>query len=34
LEEISSDSTTTRSDLSLPDYEVFYLDDDHVEEKE
>ncbi|GKF07140.1 hypothetical protein Tco_0041364 [Tanacetum coccineum] len=33
LEEISSDSTTTRSDLSLPDYEVFYLNDDHVEEK-
>ncbi|GJX88565.1 hypothetical protein Tco_0340579 [Tanacetum coccineum] len=33
LEEISSDSTTTHSDLSLPDYEVFYLDDDHVEEK-
>ncbi|GJY55285.1 hypothetical protein Tco_0454400 [Tanacetum coccineum] len=33
LEEISSGSTTTRSDLSLPDYEVFYLDDDHIEEK-
>ncbi|GKC17748.1 hypothetical protein Tco_1014530 [Tanacetum coccineum] len=33
LEEISSGSTTTRSDLSLPDYEAFYLDDDHVEEK-
>ncbi|GJU59177.1 putative reverse transcriptase domain-containing protein [Tanacetum coccineum] len=33
LEEMSSDSTTTRSDLSLPYYEVFYLDDDHVEEK-
>nr|GEY13329.1 hypothetical protein [Tanacetum cinerariifolium] len=30
LEEISSDSTTTRSDISLPDYEVFY--DDHVKE--
>ncbi|GJY78610.1 hypothetical protein Tco_0484411 [Tanacetum coccineum] len=33
LEEISSGSTTTRSDLSLPDYEFFYLDDDHIEEK-
>ncbi|GJS22910.1 hypothetical protein Tco_0451542 [Tanacetum coccineum] len=33
LEEISSGSTTTRSDLSLPDYEAFYLDDDHIEEK-
>ncbi|GKF48143.1 hypothetical protein Tco_0141394 [Tanacetum coccineum] len=33
LEEISSGSTTTRSDLSLPNYEVFYLDDDHIEEK-
>ncbi|GJY23214.1 hypothetical protein Tco_0396872 [Tanacetum coccineum] len=31
LEEISSGSTTTRSDLSLPDYEAFY--DDHIEEK-
>ncbi|GKE12583.1 hypothetical protein Tco_1416134, partial [Tanacetum coccineum] len=31
LEEISSGSTTTRSDYSLPDYEVFY--DDHIEEK-
>nr|GEU62163.1 hypothetical protein [Tanacetum cinerariifolium] len=29
-EEISSGSTTTRSDISLPDYEVFY--DDHVKE--
>nr|GEY96976.1 hypothetical protein [Tanacetum cinerariifolium] len=28
LEEISSGSTTTRSDISLPEYEVFY--DDHV----
>ncbi|GJU14703.1 hypothetical protein Tco_1142669 [Tanacetum coccineum] len=28
LEEISSGSTTTRSDYSLPDYEAFYLDDD------
>ncbi|GJX66372.1 hypothetical protein Tco_0300715 [Tanacetum coccineum] len=26
-------STTTRSDYSFPDYEAFYLDDDHVEEK-
>nr|GEW76255.1 hypothetical protein [Tanacetum cinerariifolium] len=30
LEEISSGSTTTRSDISLPDYEVFY--DNHVKE--
>nr|GEX54371.1 hypothetical protein [Tanacetum cinerariifolium] len=30
LEEISSGSTTTRSDYSLPDYEAFY--DDHVKE--
>ncbi|GJV07744.1 hypothetical protein Tco_1345400 [Tanacetum coccineum] len=30
---ISSGSTTTRSDLSLPDYEAFYLDDDHIKEK-
>nr|GEX09549.1 hypothetical protein [Tanacetum cinerariifolium] len=29
-EEISSGSTTTRSDISLPDYESFY--DDHVKE--
>ncbi|GKA20660.1 hypothetical protein Tco_0700649 [Tanacetum coccineum] len=33
LEEISSGSTTTRSDLSLPDYEAFYLNDDHIEDK-
>ncbi|GJR51813.1 hypothetical protein Tco_1402334 [Tanacetum coccineum] len=33
LEEISSGSTTTRSDYSLPNYEAFYLDDDHIEEK-
>ncbi|GKA95995.1 hypothetical protein Tco_0818090, partial [Tanacetum coccineum] len=26
------ESTTTRSDYSLPDYEAFYLDDDHIEE--
>ncbi|GJT64201.1 hypothetical protein Tco_1015681 [Tanacetum coccineum] len=32
LEEISSGSTTTRSDYSLLDYEAFYLDDDHIEE--
>nr|GEW23411.1 hypothetical protein [Tanacetum cinerariifolium] len=30
LKEISSGSTTTRSDISLPDYEAFY--DDHVKE--
>nr|GEX00246.1 hypothetical protein [Tanacetum cinerariifolium] len=30
LEEISSSSTTTGSDISLPDYEAFY--DDHVKE--
>ncbi|GJX02233.1 hypothetical protein Tco_0186146 [Tanacetum coccineum] len=29
----SSGSTTTRSDYSLPDYEAFYFDDDHIEEK-
>ncbi|GJW22432.1 hypothetical protein Tco_0033054 [Tanacetum coccineum] len=33
LEEISSGSPTSYSDLSLPDYESFYLDDNHVEEK-
>ncbi|GKD94506.1 hypothetical protein Tco_1374343 [Tanacetum coccineum] len=33
LEEISSGSTTTRSDYSLPDYEAFYLNDNHIEEK-
>ncbi|GKA02501.1 hypothetical protein Tco_0675166 [Tanacetum coccineum] len=33
LEEISSDSPTSYSDLSLLDYEAFYLDDDHSEEK-
>nr|GEV33585.1 hypothetical protein [Tanacetum cinerariifolium] len=31
LEEISSGSTTTHSDISLPDYEAFYFDDDHIE---
>nr|GEZ01795.1 hypothetical protein [Tanacetum cinerariifolium] len=30
VEEISSGSTTTRADISLPEYEVFY--DDHVKE--
>ncbi|GJS35632.1 hypothetical protein Tco_0255027 [Tanacetum coccineum] len=29
----SSDNTTTLSDYSLPDYEAFYIDDDHIEEK-
>nr|GFA43859.1 hypothetical protein [Tanacetum cinerariifolium] len=29
LEEISSGSTTTHSDISLSDYEAFYFDDDH-----
>ncbi|GJW10795.1 hypothetical protein Tco_1576622 [Tanacetum coccineum] len=29
----SSGSTTTRSDYSLPGYEAFYFDDDHIEEK-
>ncbi|GKA49224.1 hypothetical protein Tco_0742182 [Tanacetum coccineum] len=33
LEEISSGSPTTRSDLSLPDYKAFYVDNDHVKEK-
>ncbi|GJZ63493.1 hypothetical protein Tco_0619914 [Tanacetum coccineum] len=33
LEENSSGSTTTRSDYSLPDYEAFYSDDNHIEEK-
>ncbi|GJT86422.1 hypothetical protein Tco_1068139 [Tanacetum coccineum] len=33
LEEISNGSTTTRSDYSLPDYEAFYLNDDHTKEK-
>nr|GEX28510.1 hypothetical protein [Tanacetum cinerariifolium] len=32
LEEISSASTTTLSDISLSDYEAFYFDDDHIEE--
>ncbi|GKB54761.1 hypothetical protein Tco_0905514, partial [Tanacetum coccineum] len=29
----SSGSTTILSDYSLPDYETFYLNDDHIEEK-
>ncbi|GKA77143.1 hypothetical protein Tco_0783604 [Tanacetum coccineum] len=29
----NSGGTTTRSDLSLSDYEAFYLDDDHIKEK-
>ncbi|GKB21472.1 hypothetical protein Tco_0855395 [Tanacetum coccineum] len=33
LEENSSGSTTSHSNYSLPDYEAFYLDDDHIEEK-
>ncbi|GJW14317.1 hypothetical protein Tco_0018450 [Tanacetum coccineum] len=33
LEEISSGSPTTRSDLSLPDYKAFLLDNDHFKEK-
>nr|GFC16947.1 hypothetical protein [Tanacetum cinerariifolium] len=32
LGEISSGSTTTDSDISLPDYEAFYFDDDHIKE--
>nr|GEY73246.1 putative ribonuclease H-like domain-containing protein [Tanacetum cinerariifolium] len=32
LEEISSGSTTTHSDISFTDYEAFYFDDDHIEE--
>ncbi|GJS67881.1 hypothetical protein Tco_0682446 [Tanacetum coccineum] len=33
LEEISTGSPNTRSDYSLPDYEAFYSDDDHIKEK-
>ncbi|GKA66578.1 hypothetical protein Tco_0766386 [Tanacetum coccineum] len=33
LKEISSGSPTSHADFSLPYYEAFYLDDDHVEEK-
>nr|GFA10186.1 hypothetical protein [Tanacetum cinerariifolium] len=32
VEEISSGSTTTDSDISLLDYEAFYFDDDHIKE--
>nr|GEW20209.1 hypothetical protein [Tanacetum cinerariifolium] len=32
LEEISSGSTTTHSNISLLDYEAFYFYDDHIEE--
>nr|GFA18590.1 hypothetical protein [Tanacetum cinerariifolium] len=32
LEEISSSSTTTHSDMSLPDYAAFSFYDDHIEE--
>nr|GEW53049.1 hypothetical protein [Tanacetum cinerariifolium] len=32
LKEISSGSTTTHSDISLPDYEALYFNDDHIEE--
>nr|GFB09775.1 hypothetical protein [Tanacetum cinerariifolium] len=31
-EEISSGSTTTHSNISLPDYEAFYFDNDHIKE--
>nr|GFC97964.1 hypothetical protein [Tanacetum cinerariifolium] len=32
LGEISSGSTTTHSDISLPDYEAFSFDDDHIKD--
>nr|GEX84918.1 hypothetical protein [Tanacetum cinerariifolium] len=32
LEEISSGSTTTHSDISLSDYKAFYFNKDHIEE--
>nr|GEW79293.1 hypothetical protein [Tanacetum cinerariifolium] len=32
LEDISSGSTTTYSDISLSDYKAFYFDDDHIKE--
>nr|GEV25244.1 hypothetical protein [Tanacetum cinerariifolium] len=32
LEEISSGSTTTHSDIYLPDYEAFHFDDNHIKE--
>nr|GEZ06663.1 hypothetical protein [Tanacetum cinerariifolium] len=31
-EEINSGSTTTYSDISLPDYEAFYFNNDHIKE--
>ncbi|GJU61551.1 hypothetical protein Tco_1243386 [Tanacetum coccineum] len=34
LEEPSSGSPTTHSELSLPDYKAFYIDNDHFKEKE
>ncbi|GKF23447.1 hypothetical protein Tco_0075769, partial [Tanacetum coccineum] len=33
LEEISSGSPATHSELSLPDYKAFYVDNDHFKEK-
>ncbi|GKD02893.1 hypothetical protein Tco_1177867, partial [Tanacetum coccineum] len=33
LEEISSGSPTTHSELCLPDYKAFYVDNDHFKEK-
>ncbi|GJV46816.1 hypothetical protein Tco_1437028 [Tanacetum coccineum] len=33
LEEISSGSPTTQSELSLPDYKAFYVDNDHFKER-
>ncbi|GKF68432.1 hypothetical protein Tco_0198111 [Tanacetum coccineum] len=33
IEEKSSGSTTIHSGYSLPDYDAFYFDDDHIEEK-
>ncbi|GJS96540.1 reverse transcriptase domain-containing protein [Tanacetum coccineum] len=33
LEEISSGSPTTHSELSLPDFKAFYVDNDHFKEK-
>ncbi|GKE09245.1 hypothetical protein Tco_1412796 [Tanacetum coccineum] len=33
IEEKSSGSTTTHFDYFLPDYDAFYFDDDHIEEK-
>nr|GEU72048.1 pre-mRNA splicing Prp18-interacting factor [Tanacetum cinerariifolium] len=32
LEEITNGSTTTHSDISLPNYEVLYFDDDHIKD--